>query len=115
MKITLCSGLAALDDGFDELRDAAFVMEFLFFADALVLEADPQAGIEIGHLAQIACDQIIFEDDFFEDRRVGREGRFGSADFGDAAILDLGLRRAALVALVVEPPVLTNLDFEAAY
>ena len=91
---------AALADRLDELGDTAFVVEFLFLADAFVLEPDFEASVQIGHLAQITRDNLILEDDLFEDGRVGRKGGFSAGNLGCAAILDLVLRCATFVVLV---------------
>ena len=102
----------ALADRLDEFGDTAFVVKFLFFTDAFVLEPDFEASVKIGHLAQITRDNLVLEDDFLEDRRVGRKGGFGAGNFGCAALLNLVLRCATFVILKKNFAVLAYFDFE---
>src|SRR5271166_5024903 len=104
--------LAALVKDLDELADAAFEMELLVLAGALVGQPDPQPAVEVGHLAQIARDNFVFEFDFGKNLRVGRKSGLGPGFFGDALLLDLGLGNAALVALIVDLAVAMDLGFE---
>src|ERR1700761_3051630 len=87
-------------------------MEFFLLIITIVLQADAQAGVEVSHFAQVTRDGFILENDFLEDCGIRRKGCFGPADFRRTAILDLALRRSALVTLVVDSPVLAHLDFK---
>ena len=96
----------------DEFGDSALVVKLFGLVDSLVAQPDPQARVEVRHLAQVARDNFVLELDLGKDLRVGREGGLGALAVGLAALLDLGLRNPALVALEVNFAVLVNFDFE---
>src|SRR5215831_9065014 len=52
--------VATLVERFDELPNAALIMELLLFAGAFVAEPDFEPGIEVGHLAQVARYSVVF-------------------------------------------------------
>ena len=96
----------------DVFGDSAFVVELFGLVDSLVAQPDPQARVEIRHLAQVARDNFVLELYLGKNLRVGREGGLGALAVGGAALLDLHFRNAALVALKINLAVLVNFDFE---
>jgi len=105
--------LVAVDVG-DEVLDAAGVLERDRLAvGALVIEHDTQVFGEEGRLAQALGEDTVVELDLFEDVGVGHERhrRAGGGALRELlALLELGHRRAALVALV--PVVTVDIDVE---
>ena len=83
-----------------EVDDAAVVLEAgLEALAALVGEVDPQALGEEGHLAEALLERVALVVDRLEDLEVGQERDARAAPVGLRALLQLALRRAALVGL----------------
>ena len=53
--------LAALAQRRDEFRDSALVVKLFGLVDSLVAQPDPQARVEVRHLAQVARDDFVLE------------------------------------------------------
>src|SRR4051794_40469924 len=84
----------------DEVDDAAVVLEAVLDAlSALVLEVDPEAPREEGHLAEALLEGLVVEVQLLEDLEVGEERDLSAALVGLRALLEGSLRDAALVAL----------------
>ena len=84
----------------DEVDDAAVVLEAgLEALPALVGEVDPQALGEEGHLAEALRERVALVVDRLEDLEVGHELDARAVAVGLRALLQLALRRAALVGL----------------
>jgi hypothetical protein len=66
-------------DVFDEAFDAAGEGEIFFLAGALVDQADLDAVVEEGELAQALGEDVVVELDGAEDLLVGQEVHFGAA------------------------------------
>ena len=71
----------------DERDDAAFVVELVVLAVALVVERDEDAAVEERELAQALRQDVEAEDGGLEDLRVGLEGDLGAAALGRAGDL----------------------------
>ena len=104
--------LAALVENLDEFLDAALEEKLFALGDAFVRQPDAQAGVEIGHLAQIARDYFVLEFDFGEDLGIGRKGGLGSGLLRGAFLFDFGLGHSAFVALIINFAVAMDLGFE---
>ncbi len=78
----------------------------------LVVERDGDAGVEEGELAQPLRQGVEGELDRLEHLGVGQERDLRAALLGLARDLEVGLRLAALVGLVVDEPVAPNLEVE---
>ena len=70
---------------------------------ALVDQLDLQAAGEERGLAQPLGQRLEVELDLFEDLEVGQEGDLGAVRVGGRALLEFGLRLAALVVLRPRP------------
>ena len=84
----------------DEVHDPAVVLERRLEAlAALVLEVDPQALRQEGHLAEARLEDRVVVVDRVEDLEVGHERDPRAPLFRLRALLQVGLRHAALVRL----------------
>ena len=70
------------------------------------------AGVEERELAQPLRQRVEAELDGFEDLRVGLERDLGAARLGRAGDQQIGLRRAALVGLLIDLLVAPDLELE---
>ena len=108
-----------VDDAFvlvqvlDERDDAAVVMETMVLAVAFVVEGDGHAGVEERELAQALSERVEAELRRLEDLRVGLERDFRAALLRRAGDDKIGLRRPALVGLLVDLFVAPDLELEA--
>ena len=111
----LADRLLVLVEVGDEVGDAALVLEDDGLAlGTLVGQRDLEAAREEGRLAQALLEDRVVELGRLEDRAVGQEGDRGAGALllGELpALLDLGLRHAALVLL--RPFVPVTADREA--
>ena len=96
----------------DEGDDPAFVEELVRLAVALVVERDGDAAVQERELAQPLRERVEAEFRRLEDLRVGLERDLGAALLGRAGDLEIALRRAALVALLVDLAVAPDLEIE---
>ena len=87
-------------------------MIFLGLAVALVLDANLQPGVEVGHVAQIARDGLVLEFYLWENFGVGRESGLGAGELVSPRSSTLP-SDAALVALLVELAVALDCDLES--
>src|SRR5699024_3568092 len=108
-----------LVEGFDELDDAAFVVENAAFPGAFVLKDDAYTLVQEGHSAQARLAHLILEiDEVNDDGRVviaahvgdQLNARAGFLRFADDAQIVQGL--AAPVFLFMDFPVLADDDAE---
>ena len=79
---------------------------------ALVLDRDPQAARQERRLAQALLERGELEVERLEDLGVGREGDRGAGLVRGRALLELALRRAALVVLAPHVAVAADLDVQ---
>src|SRR5258705_4981402 len=104
--------LAALGERGDVLLNSSLVMKLLALAGALVTELHLQACVQVRHLTQITRYEFVLEMDLGENFRVRRKRGLGAGGLGDATLLDLHLRSAALVAMDIKSAALVNFYFE---
>ena len=96
----------------DEGDDAALVEELVRLPVALVADGDADAAVQERQLAEPLREDVEAEVDGLEDERVGLEGDAGAALVGDAGLLDRPFRVAAVVALLVDLAVPSDLHLE---
>ena len=97
----------------DELADAPLVLEPVAAAvAALVVQRDGDAGVEERQLAQPLRQRVEAEVDRLEDLAVGQEGDLRPALLRLAGDLEVGLRLAAVVDLVVDDAVPPDFEVE---
>ena len=96
----------------DERDDAAFVLELVALAVALVVDGDEDAAVEERELAQALRQRVEAVLGGLEDLRVGLERDLRAAPLRRAGDLEVGDRRAALVALLVDLAVAPDLEVE---
>src|SRR5204863_7968847 len=97
----------------DERHDAAFVLELVALAVALVIDGDEDAAVEERELTQPLRQRIEAVFDALENLRIGLEGHLRSTLLCRAGHFERLDRRAALVALLVDLPVAPDLEIEA--
>ena len=96
----------------DERDDAAFVLELVALAVALVVDGDEDAAVEERELAQPLRQRVEAVFGRLEDLRVGLERDLRAAALRRAGDLEVGERGAALVALLVDLAVAPDLEVE---
>ena len=96
----------------DERDDAAFVVELVALAVALVVERDENAAVQERELAQALRQDVEAEDRRLENLRVGLEGDLRAAPLRRAGDFERGRRRAALVGLLVDLAVAPDFEVE---
>src|SRR5262249_28990279 len=96
----------------DEGDDATLVQELVRLPVALVADGDADATIQERQLAQALRQDVEAEVDVLEDQRVGLERDARPAELRDPRLLDGRLGLAALVALLVDLAVTSDLDLE---
>ena len=106
-------GLLVLVEVFDELADAALVLEIVGLVGPLVDDGDPEPFVQERELAQALGQdvEIVFRD-LVEDLLVGPEGDLGPRLLGLADLLELRDGIAALVALGVDAALALDLEVE---
>ena len=96
----------------DEGDDPALVEELVRLAVALVVERDRHAAVQEGELAQPLGERVEAVLRRLEDLRVGLERDLRAALLRGPGDLEVGHRRAALVALLVDLAVAPDLQVE---
>ncbi len=84
----------------------------LSFPCALVVEADGDAGVEEGELAEALRQAVVAEVEDFEDRGVGPEGDGRPGLVGGSDLFELGRDFSPLVGLAVDLSVPADLELE---
>ncbi len=96
----------------DERDDAAFVVELMILAVALVVERDGDTAVEERELSQPLGQRVEAEDKCFENAGVRLESHLGAAPLRGAGDFQDAGRIAALVGLVIDLPVAPDLEVE---
>ena len=96
----------------DERDDAAVVLELVALGLALVVQRDENAGVQERELAQALRQRVEAEFDGLEDLRVGPERDLRAALLRRAGDLQIGLRLAPRVFLLVDLAVAPDFEVE---
>ncbi len=96
----------------DERDDAALVLELVFFLAALVLDRDAHALVQKGELAEPLREDVEAQLHDLEHLGVGLESDARPGVFRFPHFFERRLRRAALVALLVDLAVALDLDLQ---